>query len=154
MSNRRITSLLRLRHARVTLRNAAGSRLTEAESVLNRAIAWQESSRTAAETHRAEGATRFHAARNVSEFLEYDDERKSRLREIVEADAAHEEAEKHANEARKALALCEQELRRVEKVLEKLRRARRTREHKVEQAAHDDLTNAKFHMDAVIEEER
>lgn len=152
-SGRRIKSLLRLRNARITLRNAAGARLAEAELAVKRAAQARGAAIRAAEVLAEDGVERFRRARAAAELLLFNDERETALGHIVAAEAAYEGTLQVADGARQVLARCEQELRRVERVLSLARRERQVAENRAEQLAHDDLTNHRLMGEELAREE-
>lgn len=143
MTNRRLLSLLRLREARLSLRNAAGGRLAVAEAAVRDAMAQREAAIDDFEALKRDAGDRFRRIRRVAELYQFDLERKDAILQIVSADRDVGQVEEGAKEARELLGLCERELRRVDKVLTQAQRMRRAADLKAEQLVHDDLANFK-----------
>jgi hypothetical protein len=134
-------ALLRLREARLSLRNAAGGRLAVAESAVLEAMGQRDRAIDDFEALKRGAGERFRRIRRVAELYQFDLERRDALLDIVAADNDVGRVEDVAKEAREVLGRCERELRRVDKVLTHAQRMRLVAERKAEQAAHDDLAN-------------
>lgn len=143
MTNRRLLSLVRLREARLSLRNAAGGRLTVAEAAVLEAMAQRDAAIDDFEALKRDAGDRFRRLRRVAELYQFDLERKDAILQIVSADQDVGRVEEGAKEARELLGLCERELRRVDKVLVQAQQLRRAADLKAEQLVHDDLANFK-----------
>lgn len=147
MSRPRIRSLVRLRNARETMRNAAGGQLTAAESEVTK----QKASVAAAERFAAaldDGlAARCRQTLYANDLLAFEEERAAAAADIAARQKRVTAAQAEAVKVRELMAHKERELRRTQAVLDKARKARDVSQARAEQSIHDDLVNSAFSRD-------
>ncbi|MFH0899333.1 MAG: hypothetical protein V2A73_01760 [Pseudomonadota bacterium] len=152
MTGRRMAAVKRLRGARLSMRNAAGGRLAEAEAIVLAAMAKRNGIRELIEQLNGQAVIRLVGPIRVNDLLRYADDRECARAALEEASARVARTQESAADARAQLASAERELRRVERVLARLVYERQRAENKAEQAVHDDVVNYKHYLGGGVEE--
>lgn len=143
MKGRRVASLERLRRARVSIRNAVGGKLAAAEGVLQAAARRAQNARKTQADLDASAAARFTGRIYAADLVQFEDERQIAAADVRSSDEARIRASSAVTQVQKELAQKEQDVRRVDRVLLLVQKARRALESKTEQRIHDDLVNFK-----------
>lgn len=144
MSSHRLATLVRVRHARLAGRNAAGGRLAGAEGDLALAIGRHQAA-CGLRDELLSGA-RLIGRIEISTLVQLEEERVLAEHAIRAAEQARAQATQVAQVAREALGVAERELRRVERVLARTLQERRAAERRAEQHAHNDLVLFKHYL--------